>query len=71
MFKPKKNKRFNYQSRFSKKENSEGETFKKNLAQELKRQPKQSNTKVSTLIFLIGLLIVVIIAMYILEFKIK
>ena len=71
MFKPKKNKRFNYQSRFSKKENSETETFKKNLAQELKRKPKQSNTKVSTLIFLIGLLIVVIIAMYILEFKIK
>ncbi|WP_375239876.1 hypothetical protein [Aurantibacter sp.] len=69
MFSQRKNKRFNYQTRFSSEEEQKRDVLKDEFRSHLKRVPKQNNTKVSTLIVLIGLLVVVGIVMYMLESK--
>jgi hypothetical protein len=69
MFNQRKNKRFNYQTRFSSEEEQRKADLKKEGKFDFKRKPKQSSVKVSTLIVLFGLLIVVAIVMYILETK--
>lgn len=69
MFSQRKNKRFTYQTRFSSEEEQKNSARKDELRSNLKRAPRQNNTKISTLIILFGLLIVVGIVMYVLESK--
>ncbi len=69
MFSQRKNKRFNYQTRFSSEEEQKKDARKEEFRNNLKRVPKQNNTKVSTLILLFGLLIMVGVVMYVLESK--
>ncbi len=68
MFSQQKPKRFNYASKNSV-ENDQRKSDVRQEFQDLKRRPKKNNTKVSTLIVLLGLLIVVFIVMYYLESK--
>ena len=68
MFSQQKPKRFNYASKNSV-ENDQRKSDVRQEFQDLKRRPKKNNTKVSTLIVLLGLLIVVFMVMYYLEAK--
>ncbi len=68
MFSQRKPKRFNYASKHSSENAQKKEAIRQEF-QDLKRQPKKNNTKVSTLIVLLGLLFVVFMVMYYLEAK--
>ena len=69
MFSQRKNKRFTYQTQFSSEGEQKNDARKDEFRNNLKRVPKQNNTKISTLVILFGLLVVVGIVMYMLESK--
>ncbi|MGB6268246.1 MAG: hypothetical protein WBF67_04485 [Olleya sp.] len=72
MFAQKKNKKFNYQSRFSKEDNSATKLKESmNSSWNDARRTSSSNSKSYTLFLLIGVLVFIAIVMYYLETKIK
>ena len=68
MFKQQKPKRFKYKSQSLSDNDKKVSGLKKGF-EELKRQPKKSNAKVSTVVVLLGLLFAVFVIMYMLESK--
>ncbi len=72
MFSQKKNKKFSYQSRFSKEENSASKLKESlNTSRNNTRLSSSSRKKGNTLFLLIGVLVLIGFVMYYLETKIK
>ena len=72
MFSQKKNKKLNYQSRFSKEENSAVKLKESlNTSWNGSRKSKTNSKKSNTLFFLVGVLLFLAALMYYLETKIK